>query len=135
MKLEIPGDPIPLQRARAFKNRFYDPQYEAKKNYLSYVKEHLPDQAELPFKGAISLEATFYFGLPKSWSQKKKKNNLNMPCLKHVDGDNLLKFPFDTLNGTLWIDDSQIYYIKAIKLWAEKGKTILNILEVKHDQT
>jgi Holliday junction resolvase RusA-like endonuclease len=135
MRIEIPGDPIPLQRARAFKNRFYDPQYQAKKNYLSYVMEHLSERPEMPLKGAISLQATFYFAIPKSWSKKKKKNNLNTPCLKHVDLDNLLKMPFDVLNNHIWIDDSQIYYVTAIKLWAEESKTILNIIELNNDQS
>jgi len=41
MKIEIPGKPIPLARPRATTRGFYDPQYMAKKNFASFVKEKI----------------------------------------------------------------------------------------------
>ena len=72
----------------------------------------------------------FYFSIPKSWSKKKTKANLNMACVKKVDLDNLIKFFFDTFNDVLYDDDSQIYNLHAIKLWAIEGFTTVQIDEV-----
>jgi Holliday junction resolvase RusA-like endonuclease len=131
MKFKIPGNPIPLQRARVFKNTFYDPQLTAKKNYADEVLSQLSEKekARLPITNPIHISVSFIFGMPKSWS-KKKRNELEMsPHTAKKDLDNLIKWVGDALNGIIWEDDSIIWSIEAVKVWGIEGKTILEIGE------
>lgn len=128
LRIEIPGPPIPLQRARASKNRFYDPQYVAKENIRTFTKTLIS-----PFKllsGPVSLEAIFYIQIPKSWSKKKKAAHDKQFCAKKIDLSNILKFFEDTYNGLIWEDDCLICHINADKIWSFEPKTILIIKEL-----
>ena len=123
MRIEIPGKPIPLQRARTFKNMFYDPQLIAKKNFAKYVRNQLPNF--YPISDPIKIKIEFLFQVPKSWSKKKKILFQNQPHILKKDLDNLIKFCNDSLNDVIWVDDSQIYSIIAEKRWFSEDKTIL----------
>lgn len=125
----LEGDPIPLQRARAGKRGFYDPQYLVKKNLVAEVKEQISNMnpaVEIPLKGAVSIHVEFWFAMPKSWSGKKVLRKATSYCEKKVDLDNCIKMIGDAFNGVLWEDDSQICEIKAVKRWGT-GFTILNV--------
>lgn len=128
-KIEIDGQPIPLQRPRATKHGFYDPQYIAKKNFAMEVMGQV--SISEPISSGIELQLQFIFAEPKSWSKKKKLANLGKPHLQTRDLSNCIKFVEDSLNEKLYLDDAQIYKITASKYWGEKGKTII---EVTHDQ-
>jgi len=133
MRIEIPGNPIPLQRARTFKNVFYDPQLTAKKNYAAEVLSQLSDEqkAILPITTPVMMSLTFVFGMPKSWSKKKHKELDFTPHTAKKDLDNLIKWCGDALNGVIWEDDSLIWSIRALKTWGIEGKTIIEINVVK----
>ncbi|MHA1401911.1 MAG: RusA family crossover junction endodeoxyribonuclease, partial [Candidatus Heimdallarchaeaceae archaeon] len=74
MRIEIPGAPIALQRARTKGNVFYDPQYTAKQNIIWYFKRTYGEVT--PLETPIELEITFYMPIPKSWSKKKQAASL-----------------------------------------------------------
>jgi Holliday junction resolvase RusA-like endonuclease len=122
--IEVKGDPIPLQRARASRHGFYDPQYIAKKNYASEVKLQF---SQTPLEHQLEVTFEFYFKTPKSWSKKKKALLINQPHTENKDLSNLIKFPEDALNGILWLDDRYISKISAFKKWAEESKTIIKV--------
>ena len=129
-KLILEGNPIPLQRARASKNRFYDPQYLVKRNCLVEFKAQLLEQGkyDVPSDKGFRVDFEFYFAMPKSWSRKKKDRMRGEKHLSKPDTDNLIK-QLDILTGTVYIDDSQIYCISAYKQWADEGRTLLTIQE------
>jgi Holliday junction resolvase RusA-like endonuclease len=127
MIIELPGNPIPLKRARAGKNGFYDSQYIVKKNIREFVRLSIKDELK-PILGEVELKATFHMQIPKSWSKKKKREMLGKPHLQRPDLSNFLKFYEDCFLEMLYADDSQIYKIDAVKIWAEEGKTILEIV-------
>jgi Holliday junction resolvase RusA-like endonuclease len=125
--VEIPGKPIPLARARATARGFYDSQYEAKKNFASYVKENIY-LSDNPTDKPIKIEVDFLFKMPKSWSKKKRKEH-EEDC-RHTatpDLSNILKFVEDALNTHVWQDDKQIWMIEATKYWSTEDKTILKV--------
>ena len=127
MKIVIEGNPIPLQRARASKKGFYDPQLIIKRNIAHIVKEQFKRE---PFTEALSISLDFYMQIPVSWSKKKKLAYDTMPHANHKDLDNLIKLILDSLNAVVWIDDSIIYHIDAYKFWSHDARTILTIGEV-----
>jgi Holliday junction resolvase RusA-like endonuclease len=128
MKIIVEGNPLPLQRARAGKSGFYDPQFIAKRNFAHIVQEQYKDP---PITTAISLTVTFNMQMPKSWSKKKKVLMNGQPHLDKKDIDNLAKYVLDALNSVVWEDDCLISEIHAEKIWAEKGSTIIEIGEIK----
>lgn len=65
-----------------------------------------------PFIGPIKVDVEFYCTQPK-------KTKLAAP---RADIDNYLKACFDSLNGLLWEDDTQIQSVYATKQWAQKDE-------------
>lgn len=122
--IEILGKPMPLQRPRAGKHGFYDPQMIAKRNFAYLVKEqHQHDTTEAP----VSLYLKFFFSMPKAWSIKKKNLMRGADHTQTPDLSNLIKFVEDALIGTIWVDDRTIYQITAHKIWGDVSKTIIKI--------
>lgn len=126
MKIIIEGEPIPLQRARRAKNRFYDPQFQVKKNIAWLVQSQL---SKIPdFKlidQPISVDLEFQMPIPKSVSKKKHQLLIDSPHIKAKDIDNLCKLIFDALNGVVWKDDALIWKLNAKKIYTENPQTIL----------
>ena len=122
MKITIEGNPIPLQRARAGKSGFYDPQFIAKRNYASIVKEQFKDD---PLDIPLAINLIYSIAMPKSWSKKKKIRMIDQPHTQTPDTSNLIKFSEDSLLKILWSDDCIIYKITAEKRWSETGSTII----------
>ncbi len=63
----------------------------------------------------------FHIEMPKSWSKKKKIQNLNTPhqVPKSKDIDNLIKSVLDVLRPD---DDGCVHYCEAKKFWTETGR-------------
>lgn len=121
--LTILGKPLAAKRARACNKTFYDPQKKDKQSFAMQVKAQL--KGLIPYKRAIKLILYFYMPIPKSLSMKKKKELNGMPHKKKPDISNLIKFVEDSLNGILWIDDRQIYEIRAEKTYSEEPSTTI----------
>ena len=110
----VPADPIALARARFGKGRVYDCQKELKQAWgILIAKQH----GRMPlFTGPVSLEISFFFGLPKSIS--KKKRTTDRPHIIKPDLSNLIKFVEDVGNGIIYRDDRQITSIRASKKYS-----------------
>ena len=126
MRFTIPGKPIPLHRARASGNRFYDDQFILKKNIRSHLKEQLPEGFK-PFTEPIEVKYTFYMPLPKAVSNKKRRDLLDKPHDKTIDLSNMIKLIEDLGNEFLWSDDRIIWKVSAKKVWALEGSTVFTI--------
>ena len=87
-------------------------------------------EAYYRFKDAIRLQASnqgfhlgesfsvrFYFPMPKSWSQKKKRELAGKPHQQKPDLDNLLK----SVQDCLLPEDSAIHKVEASKVWWASG--------------
>lgn len=67
----------------------------------------------------------YLFQLPKSWSKKRKEAALGKPKLTRPDLDNLVKGTLDAL----YLEDSVVYEIQAIKLWWDHSAIIIQEIE------
>ena len=106
--IEPMGKPA-IQRGIKRKANFkFDAWREEIKYYNGFFK--------LP-KGGFHL--LFYFTMPKSWSNKRKTENLNKPHFQKPDADNCCKAFFDSLYPD---NDSFFWDYRVTKLWAEKGR-------------
>lgn len=68
----------------------------------------------------------FYMPMPRSWSEKKRKEHVGNPHRQKPDLDNLIKALGDALYG----DDSSIASISAAKVWSSKAA--IDITEKGH---
>lgn len=95
------------------------------KAYGSVEKPIYPK--DVPLKARM----VFGFGIPKSYTNKKKRMCLNGEFLhtKKPDNDNCVKAVCDALNGVAFEDDSQITYIVSEKIWAEEPFVFIKIEE------
>ena len=127
VKFIIPGPAQAKQRPRVNRNtgRIYTPGATSK--YEKLVKESYGDNPcfEDQF---ISIKIVFKFGVPKSYSKKKRAEALegNLRPTK-ADIDNYIKSVLDGLNKVAFLDDRYIYSITAEKIFAEESEVIVEI--------
>lgn len=105
----VEGKIVPKGRPRFSRGHTYTP--ERTVNYEGYMQWSLKSLRPVKYMGAISIELTAYFKVPKG-----KEYLIQFPCLKRPDLDNIIKC-LDAYNGILWEDDSQIVHIEASKKW------------------
>ena len=72
-------------------------------------------EGEATFPEQVNLK--FLMPIPKSWSNKKKKEMLGKPHQQKPDIDNLSKAVMDALAK----EDKGVFSLKATKYWAEEG--------------
>ncbi len=119
--------PIPLQRARHYKNATIDPSKPDKVAFYWKMKETYKSIPCVSSMCIVSMH--FHFQFPKAFSKKKKKLLIGHPCTNHIDVDNCIKFFLDAGNDLLWKDDRIIYGINAFKWWSEKHSVSIKIIE------
>jgi Holliday junction resolvase RusA-like endonuclease len=82
----------------------------------------------LLYEEPLRLKVVFSIPIPKSYSQKKKDELHGKYCAKAPDLDNLEKALYDSMNGNIYVDDSQIVHHDVQKLWTkEEGKIEVTI--------
>jgi len=67
------------------------------------------------------LNLAFIIQMPKSWTEKKKKEHDGKPHLQKPDIDNLLKAFLDAI----FKDDSHIHKVKMQKVWGRQGRILI----------
>ena len=85
------------------------------------------------FKGPVSVVLRIYMRIPASWSAKKQALALSgaiRPIVK-PDIDNIFKNCSDPMNGVVWLDDSQIVILRALKLYSDHPSVEIEITEVE----
>lgn len=80
------------------------------------------------YNGAVRLNILCCYAVPKSLSEKKKKELLYKPFLKKPDNDNIEKSIMDALNGVAYIDDSQVYENHTIKRYNHNDFVMMEII-------
>lgn len=128
-KYILPGNPIPLQRARQAYRRVYDPQKEAKLIAGISLKEQHQDK-EL-FEGPLHADIIFYMPLPHHSTKKKLKLITQNYHQYKPDISNLIKFIEDVATGILFKDDCIIASINTKKVYDANPRTELFIINLK----
>jgi len=111
---EFKGDPVAkprMTRADQWKKRPIAEKYWA---FKDEIKKQAKEQG---FQIGETYRVEFHVGMPKSWSKKKKREMVGQPHKQTPDVDNFLK----SLNDCLLDDDSAVWYVVAVKKWAEKS--------------
>jgi len=91
------------------------------KNYFDFKNLLALQASQMKYVLGKYIDAVFLIPMPASWSEKKKEKMNGMPCETKPDTDNLLKAVCDSLTKS----DQDIWYMKAVKIWAYKGSIIL----------
>jgi hypothetical protein len=130
------GQPVAWQRARQQGKRFFtDPRVAAHKKRIGMAAMGPPI---LPVEGTrsilygreviqgpVSLTCRFYFEPAASWSKKKHEETTHHTIKPDID--NLVKLVSDALNGVMWVDDAQVFEVKASKHWDATARTEFSV--------
>ena len=138
IQITLPGEPIgkgrPRVRVVQYGGKRAFPQIYSPKETVAYEKA-LATMAVLamrgrePLAGQVYLIVTAYFGIPKSWSEKKAQmamDGLVRPTVK-PDWDNVAKVCCDSLNKIVWNDDAQIIAASVVKLYSNTPRVEIQI--------
>ena len=121
-------NPTPASRPRVTRwGTFYGKKY---KGFKKDMDELLSDTDKEWLEGLIFADMTFFVGIPKSWSKKKKKLKSGQWCDNNADLDNYEKAILDSLSGSYFHDDRQIVQQQSKKIWADTGSIKIILEEV-----
>lgn len=88
-----------------------------------------------PLEGPLSLEVSFCFRRPNSWSKAQREavdEGYEEPWYTgRPDVENLLKLLLDAGNGILWVDDAQIVKADVCKVYSDENETVINVFPAK----
>lgn len=128
VKFHVPEEPFAKRRPRFGKGRTYtDPQTVAAEQAVRWYARRAMKGLAYPFAGAVRLDITFRFAIPKDNRDKKR-----VPGAWHTmrpDKDNLEKLVLDALNKSeaddwpgAWLDDGQVCCGEVRKHWCAPGQ-------------
>jgi Holliday junction resolvase RusA-like endonuclease len=123
----IPGNPIPLLRARHGNGRVYDSQKHTRLSLQLLLKSQ-HNNARL-YSGPLHLDIVFYFS--PSGSEKRKSQLEDTFVLKKPDVSNLVKLIEDAATGILYSDDCLIVSELPVKIYSRNPRTEFRIVELK----
>lgn len=144
IKIIIPGTPVPKQSARfritekkggkQFIQSYQTSDIKLQKQKIQYLlKSQLPKGFE-PFDCPLHVEVEYLFELPKSATKAQKEivegDFILSTAWKHTKPDltdNLNKGLFDAMDGIVYVNDSRICSMSAVKYYAKEAKTIVRI--------
>lgn len=86
-----------------------------------------------PMVGDVEVQIVARFRMPKTWSERKKKQTDGSPCRKKPDADNIAKAVLDALNEYAYADDAQVVGLKVSKRWATRSSVEILISEVLNE--
>lgn len=124
----IPGNPIPLARARFRSNHVYDAQKHLKISSAIYLQSQHNGRAI--YTNALKMYVIFFMPIPSGSTAKKRASLLDTYVWKKPDLSNLIKFIEDTATGILYHDDRLICSIEAHKVYDYEPRTELILHEV-----
>lgn len=131
---ELHGPPIPQQQTRFFKAgsgiRTYDPSSKSKTMLQWQMKPYAPRD---PLPGALKVDLTFYFPVPKSTSGIKRRQMLNhVIChTKKPDLDNCAYLITNAMKKIFYNDDNQIVDLYIHKRYGEEPKTVVKVIPIE----
>ena len=100
--------------------------------FAQVAASRMATRDEMLFEGPVMVTIHCHFGMPKSWSRKRKEAMLYEPHIQLPDLDNLVKSVLDGLNQTygIWDDDKQVSAVTATKHWSEESSVLVRIEKV-----
>lgn len=135
MRFVVPGEPIGKGRPRFTREgRAYTPKKTATAESMVAMNARLVYADKRPVETPVHVEIEARFAMPKSWSDKKRREDAGAPCTKRPDADNIAKLVCDSLNGIAWADDSQVATCAVWKNWAETSEVIVRIYEMRRKE-
>ena len=120
-KLTFKLEPVSASRPRVTQyGTFYKEPYEGfRKEMAKLLNGKLVLYAE-----PLKLDVTFFFTIPKSYSKKRRDEMDGTFKSNRPDLDNLEKAVYDSMNGVLYVDDSQIVEHTTRKIWVKENARI-----------
>lgn len=138
---KIDGEPIPKGRPRfVVRGNFvqtYTPSKtkEAEKSIIDQLKKQYKKE---PLNGPCMVKITFAFGVPKSYS-KKKRAQIEEEGFLHYhkpDADNVAKLVLDAMNKIVFEDDCQITALSIQKTYTfDNPYTEIEVSGIRKDLT
>ena len=129
----IHGKPHPKQRPRFGGGRAYSPKSNTENAKDIQAQFMVQRTGNEPLTGALYARISYYMPKPKS---KCRVNSNPFPYADtKPDLDNMLKQTLDSLNGLMFIDDSQIVSVVTNKMWAspDDERTVITIGRICED--
>ena len=131
IRFEVAGEPVAKGRARSAmiggRMAHYTPtKTKAYEQQVAWAAKQAMGSAG-PLAGAVSVSITAIFGIPQSWSKKRREAVLGRDKTSRPDLDNIIKSIGDGCNGIVWNDDSQITYLSCAKMYANKPCVIVEV--------
>lgn len=127
----VDGKPIGKERPRVTRHGAYTPartkEYEkaVRAAFLRALVYKAPlgyhHRAEMVRTAEVYITA--FFGVPESWSLKRKVAVYNGFCTKRPDADNVAKVICDALNGVAFADDACVTELGVSKRYCDKGES------------
>ncbi|WP_407107289.1 RusA family crossover junction endodeoxyribonuclease [Rhodococcus aetherivorans] len=103
----------PMGAVRVTQGSRWSPRAKRYEEYKEAIRLHLAGKYQL---GPV-VELEFHITVPKSWSKKRRAEQLGQPHQSKPDIDNLVKGFMDAFG----YDDSHVHTITARKTWQESG--------------
>lgn len=136
----LPGDPIGKGRPRfrvvkprsgpSFASVYTDAKTKAYEKALGWQAK-IAMRGKSPMAGPLKAVVTASFGVPVSWSNKKRDAALagTVRPTGKPDIDNVFK-TIDAFNGIVFEDDSQVVEVAVTKIYAEVPSLRIEISQV-----
>ena len=99
-------------------------------NAENWIKACAIEQVGQPvLEGPLELSMLVTIEVPKSWSKAKRASALagRLRPTGKPDCDNFLK-GVDSLNGIVWVDDSQVVRATVAKVYGEIASTVITVV-------
>ena len=112
-------DVVPVAAPRQSRRDAWDPS-NAVQAYRAFRDEIGWKKVEIPAPFAMFV---FLLPMPRSWSEKKKREHVGQPHQGKPDKDNLEKGLLDAVFRDK--DDAHVFYTASIKLWAYQGAILI----------
>lgn len=107
---------------RGGQHTYMDDKYVKAKGDLRLLYQNAGGEVDI--EGAISLTVIFVFVMPKSWSEKRKKEMDGTWCLKRPDLDNAIGGVMDALLA----EDSKVArFGECVKVWGRENAIHIEI--------
>lgn len=83
-----------------------------------------------PLEGPVELHAVVGVAVPASWPKKRQAAALagTLRPTSKPDIDNAVKLIADALNGVIWRDDKQIWFMVVRKVYQASPQTVLRVV-------
>jgi Holliday junction resolvase RusA-like endonuclease len=143
IRIEVPGEPKGMQRAkaRAITSRkdgrtfaqVYTPAASRSEAGVIRMYAEKAMEGRPPFENCLELRMTLFVGIPKSMTKRRRQMALSTPPVirpsKKPDADNASKF-IDALKSVVFRDDAQFTEWHVYKRYSLRPRVVIEIREV-----